>query len=65
MKFHLDIAAHEPVRVLRRSGEAYILVNEEQYSKLQQELVAMQRRLIDLDPRFADTAAEPRAADAT
>ena len=54
MKSFLDLAAQEPLRILRRTGEAYILVNEQQFAKLQRELVAMQRRLIALDPRFAD-----------
>ncbi len=53
MKSYLDMAAHEPLRILRRTGEAYILVNEQQFGKLQRELVAMQRRLIALDPRFS------------
>ena len=53
MKSYLDMASHEPLRILRRTGEAYILVNEQQFAKLQRELVAMQRRLISLDPRFS------------
>ena len=57
MKNYLDLAAQDPLRILRRTGEAYILVNEQQFARLQRELVAMQRRLIALDPRF-DVAAE-------
>ena len=53
MKSYLDMATHEPLRILRRTGEAYVLVNEQQFAKLQRELVAMQRRLIALDPRFS------------
>lgn len=63
MKSYLDLAAQEPLRILRRTGEAYVLVNEQQFAKLQRELVAMQRRLIALDPRFErDPARDPEIA---
>ena len=53
MKSFLDIASDEPLRILRRIGEAYILIKKQKFAELQRRLIAMQRRLIALDPRFA------------
>jgi PHD/YefM family antitoxin component YafN of YafNO toxin-antitoxin module len=48
MKAFLDLAAREPLRILRRSGDSYILINERRFSDLQEELVTLQRRLLSV-----------------
>ena len=46
MKRYLDMARTEPIRILRRSGDAYVLINEKELNKMQQEILVLQRRLI-------------------
>ncbi len=48
MKSYLDCAAKKPLRILRRSGESYILINEKNYSEMQDEIRSLQRRLLSL-----------------
>lgn len=48
LKDYLDLAASEPIRIQRRSGENYILMNEETYAELQNEISSLQRRLLGL-----------------
>lgn len=64
MKDYLELAKTEPIRIQRRTGESYILLNEEEYSKMQLEIISLQRRLLSmsniLDGEVED---EPRAKD--
>lgn len=46
MKDYLELAKNEPIRIQRRSGESYVLMNEEAYSKMQVEIMSLQRRLL-------------------
>ena len=46
LKDYLDIATNDPIRIQRRSGESYILISEEHFSKLQNEISSLQRRLL-------------------
>lgn len=48
MKDYLDLASKEPLRIQRRSGENYILMNEDEYSKMQMEIMTLQRRLLSM-----------------
>ncbi len=48
MKDYLELASTEPIRIQRRSGESYILINEEEYSKMQIEIMSLQRRLLSM-----------------
>ncbi len=48
MKDYLDLASQEPIRIQRRSGENYILLNEDQYSKMQLEIMSLQKRLLSM-----------------
>jgi PHD/YefM family antitoxin component YafN of YafNO toxin-antitoxin module len=48
MKDYLELASTEPIRIQRRSGESYILINEEAYSKMQIEIMSLQRRLLSM-----------------
>jgi PHD/YefM family antitoxin component YafN of YafNO toxin-antitoxin module len=46
LKDYLDMASSEPVRIQRRSGESLILMSEEKYSEMQNEILSLQRRLL-------------------
>ncbi len=48
LKDYLDLAVKEPIRIQRRSGESYILINEIQYAAMQNEIMALQRRLLGM-----------------
>jgi PHD/YefM family antitoxin component YafN of YafNO toxin-antitoxin module len=48
LKDYLDLAATEPIRIQRRSGENYILMNEDTYAQLQNEISSLQRRLLGM-----------------
>ena len=43
LRDYLDLAAKEPIRIQRRSGESYILLKEQAYQELQSEIVSLQR----------------------
>ena len=64
MKDYLELAINEPVRIQRRSGESYILMNEEQYSKMQIEIMSLQRRLLSMSNILdGDTVDVPNSND--
>lgn len=46
LKSYLDLAKKETVRIKRRSGQNYILINEEKYNDLKMELHTLQKRLL-------------------
>lgn len=46
LKDYLDLASKEPIRIQRRSGENYILMNEEKYAELQMEINSLQKHLL-------------------
>lgn len=48
LKDFLDLASKEPIRIHRRSGETYILLNETKYAELQNEISSLQRRLLGM-----------------
>jgi PHD/YefM family antitoxin component YafN of YafNO toxin-antitoxin module len=48
LKDYLDMAKTEPVRIQRRSGENFILMNEEVFQNFQNEISSLQRRLLGM-----------------
>ncbi|MDH4468345.1 MAG: type II toxin-antitoxin system Phd/YefM family antitoxin [Bacteriovoracaceae bacterium] len=48
LKDYLDLAAREPIRIQRRSGENYIIMNENVYAQMQNEISSLQRRLLGM-----------------
>ncbi len=46
MKDYLELAEKEPLRIQRRSGGSFILINEDQYQQMQSEIVSLQKRLL-------------------
>jgi PHD/YefM family antitoxin component YafN of YafNO toxin-antitoxin module len=48
LRDYLDLAADEPIRIQRRSGESYVLMAEAKYADIQNEVVSLQRRLLGM-----------------
>ncbi len=48
MKDYLDLAGKEPIRIQKRSGESFILLNESTYAEMQNEIISLQRRLLGM-----------------
>ncbi len=48
LKDYLDLAAKEPIRIQRRSGENFVLVAERIYAEMQNEILSLQRRLLGM-----------------
>lgn len=46
LKNYLEIAKKEAVKIKRKSGEKYILVSEDKFNQLKDELAALQKRLV-------------------
>ena len=54
LKSHLDQASHEPIRIVRRSKESFVLMNESHLSKLHDEVSDLQRRLLESMQKLAE-----------
>lgn len=48
LKFYLHLATKEPIRIQRRSGESFVLMNEKLYAAMQNEILSLQRRLLGM-----------------
>lgn len=48
LKDYLDLASSEAIRIQRRSGESYILMNETNYAEMQNEIMSLQKRLLGM-----------------
>ena len=46
LKDYLDLAKKEAVRIKRRSGQHYILINEDKFTELKNEVHTLQKRLL-------------------
>jgi len=46
LKDYLDLAKKEVVKIKRKSGQKYILINEEKFNELKTELAALQKRIL-------------------
>lgn len=58
MKDYLELAEKEPLRIQRRSGGSFILINEDQYQQMQSEIVSLQRRLLGMSQVVAGEGQE-------
>ena len=63
LKDYLDLAAKEPIRIQRRSGENYILLKEDAYQGLQDEVVSLQRRLLGMSQIVSGETKEYKVGD--
>lgn len=48
LKDYLDLAAKEPIRIQRRAGDSFILLKEDSFAEMQQEILSLQRRLLGM-----------------
>lgn len=48
MKDYLELANKEPIRIQKRSGESFVLMNESVYAEMQNEILSLQRRLLGM-----------------
>lgn len=58
LKDYLDLALKEPIRIQKRSGESFILMEEGVFAKLQNEIISLQRRLLGMNEIFDDKVTE-------
>lgn len=58
LKDYLDMATNEPVRIQRRSGESYIIMNEDKFAEMQNEISSLQRRLLAMNDIADDKTSE-------
>lgn len=63
LKEYLDLAAKEPVRIQRRTGESIILLNESAFAALQNEIVSLQRRLLGMSDFVSGKTTEHKIGD--
>lgn len=63
LKDYLDLASKEPIRIHRRSGENFILLKEDMYQSLQEEIVNLQRRLLGMSQAVAEETKEYKIGD--
>jgi PHD/YefM family antitoxin component YafN of YafNO toxin-antitoxin module len=63
LKDYLDLAKKEPIRIQRRSGDSYILLKEDKYRELQNEVVSLQRRLLGMSQILAGETEEYKIGD--
>ena len=52
LKDYLNLAEEEPIRIQRRDGGSFILLNEESYEKMILEVNSLQRRLLSMSDIF-------------
>ncbi len=65
MKDYLDLATKEPIRIQRRSGESYILIKEDSYRNLHEEISSLQKRLLGMSQIISGETKEYKIGDRT
>ena len=63
LRDYLELATKEPIRIQRRSGENYILMNEAVYAEMQNEIVSLQRRLLGMSDALSGKTKEYKLGD--
>ncbi len=63
LKDYLDLAAKEPIRIQRRSGDSFILLKEMAYEEMQQEILSLQRRLLGMSDVVSGNTQEYKIGD--
>lgn len=65
LKDYLDLAAKEPIRIQRREGGSFVLMSEDLYAEMQNEIVSLQRRLLGMSDAVAGNTAEYKPGKGT
>ena len=63
LKNYLDLAANEPIRIQRRSGENFVLMSESKYIEFQNEISSLQRRLLAMNDMADGRSSEYQGKD--
>lgn len=63
LKDYLDLAAKEPIRIQRRAGDSFILLKEDSFEKMQQEILSLQRRLLGMSEVVSGQTKEYKIGD--
>ncbi|MBF0313370.1 MAG: type II toxin-antitoxin system Phd/YefM family antitoxin [Oligoflexia bacterium] len=63
LKDYLELAEKEPIRIQRRSGESYILLKEQDYQGLQEEIISLQRRLLGMSQAISSKGRDYKTGD--
>lgn len=63
LKDYLDQAEKEPVRIQRRAGGSFVLMNESLYADMQNEILSLQRRLLGMSDALSGNAVEHKPGD--
>lgn len=63
LKDYLDLAAKEPIRIQRRAGDSFILLKENAYQEMQQEILSLQRRLLGMSEVVSGNTKEYKIGD--
>ena len=63
LKDYLDLATHEPIRIQRRAGDSFILLKEERFQELHQEIYSLQQRLLGMSDIISGKTTEYKLGD--
>ena len=63
LKDYLEHASKEPIRIQRRVGGSFILMNETLYTEMQNEILSLQRRLIGMTDALGGNMKEYKIGD--
>jgi PHD/YefM family antitoxin component YafN of YafNO toxin-antitoxin module len=63
LKDYLDLAAKEPIRIQRRAGDSFILLKEDSFEEMQQEILSLQRRLLGMSEVVSGQTKEYKIRD--
>lgn len=58
LKDYLERAVREPIRLTRRSGESYVLMNENEFLEMKDEIMSLQSRLLSMSEILAGETEE-------
>ena len=65
LRGYLDLATKEPIRIQRRSGENFILLKEDTYQTLKEEVLSLQRRLLGMSQVVSGKTTKYKIGDRT
>jgi|GEM_PF-1100558 len=63
LKDYLSLAEKEPIRIQKRSGESFILLNEAAFTAMQNEILSLQRRLLGMSDIVSGKMTEHKIGD--
>jgi len=58
LRDYLELAAKEPVRIQRRTGQNFILMHEDRFNQMQSEIMSLQKRLLGMSEALSGNVTE-------